>query len=91
MAHISHAEDSFYQHQERLLNEAAFDTFIGALKASFRSPGVRAVWKSARHAYAGEFLEFMDSAYAEVPVTHSLDALAQWKADVASEKASLPH
>lgn len=27
MAHISHAEDSFYQHQDGLLNDAAFETF----------------------------------------------------------------
>jgi hypothetical protein len=87
MAHISHAEDSFYQHQDRLLNDAAFDTFVSALKGSLRSSGLRAVWKRSRNAYASEFVAFMDKAYAETPIDPSIDGLTQWKADVAAEKS----
>jgi hypothetical protein len=86
MAHISHAEDSFYQHKEGLLNDAAFETFVSALKAWFRSCGTRAVWKRVREAYAGEFVEFMDRVYAETPIDPPSDGLAQWKADVAAER-----
>ncbi len=86
MAHISHAEDSFYQHQDGLLNDAAFETFVGALKGWFGSSGIRAVWKGTRNAYPGEFREFMDKACAESRIAHSIDALAQWKADIAAEK-----
>jgi hypothetical protein len=91
MAHISHAEDSFYQHQDGLLNDAAFETFVSALKGWFRSSGVRAVWKRARDAYAGEFVHFMDKVSAETPSVSSIDALAQWKADVAAEKVLASH
>ena len=86
LAHISHAEDSFYQHQDGLLNDAAFETFVSALKGWFRSFGVRAVWKRARDAFAGEFVEFMDKICAETPIASSTDVLAQWKSDVAAEK-----
>jgi hypothetical protein len=86
LAHISHAEDSFYQHQDGLLDDAAFETFVGALRDRFRSSGIRAVWKSARDAYTGEFVEFMDKVYAETPIAPSIDQLAQWKDYVAAEK-----
>jgi hypothetical protein len=85
LAQISHAEDSFYQHRDHLLDDAAFETFVSALKDWSRSSGVRAVWKRVRSAYAGEFVEFMDKVYAETPIAPSIDALAQWKADVAAE------
>jgi hypothetical protein len=91
MAQISHAEDSFYQHHDGLLNDAAFETFVSVLKSWFRSPGTRAVWKRARNAYAGEFVKFMDKAYAETLTDPSIDALAQWKADVAAEKVLATH
>ena len=86
MAHISHAEDSFYQHQDGLLNDAAFETFVFALKGWFRSSGTRAIWKRARNGFAGEFVEFMDKVCAETPIASSTDVLAQWKSDVADEK-----
>ena len=91
MAQISHAEDSFYQHQDELLNDAAFETFVGALKAWFRSSGIRAVWKETRDALAGEFVEFMDEVYEETPIVPTIDALAQWKADFASDKVLTTH
>lgn len=91
VAHISHAEDSFYQHQDGLLNDAAFETFVSALKFWFRSSGVRAVWKGTRNAFAGEFVEFMDKVCAEMRIAPPIDALAQWKADVASEKVLTTH
>jgi len=86
MAHISHAEDSFYQHQDGLLNDAAFETFVGALKGWFRSSGIRAVWKGIRNAYPRDFVEFMDKACAEARIAQPIDTLAQWEADIAAEK-----
>lgn len=91
LAHISHAEDSFYQHQDGLLNDAAFETFVSALKFWYRSSGVQAVWKRARDAYAGEFVDFMDKVSADTVIAPSIYALAQWKADVAAEKVLASH
>jgi hypothetical protein len=87
MAEISHAEDSFYQRQDGLLNDAAFETFVRALESWFRSSGVRALWKRVRSDFTGEFVDFMDRVSAEAPVAPSGDTLAQWKADVLAEQA----
>src|ERR1700733_447510 len=81
LAEISHAEDSFYQYQDGLLNDAAFETFVRALKSWFRSSGVRALWKRARNNFTGDFIEFMDKISAETQATPSGDDLEQWKAD----------
>jgi hypothetical protein len=81
-----HFEDSFYQREEGLLNDAAFETVVAGARLSARSPGWRAAWKITRPNFGGRFLEFMDGVVAksalEPPVDLSLDA---WKASFASE------
>jgi len=57
------------------------------MKGSFRYPGFRAQWKSARRNYGIEFVEFMDKLLAETPVIPPTDMLARWRADIAAEKA----
>ena len=83
-----HFEDSFYQREEGLLNDAAFETVVAGVRLSARSPGWRAAWKLARPNFGGRFLAFMDgqvaAAAAERPVDLSLDA---WKVAFASEAA----
>ena len=81
-----HFEDSFYQREEGLLNDAAFETVVAGVRFSARSPGWRAAWKMARPNFGGPFLAFMDglvaAAAAESPVDLSLQA---WKAAFSSE------
>jgi hypothetical protein len=81
-----HFEDSFYQREEGLLNDAAFETVVAGARLLARSPGVRAAWKIARPNFGGRFLDFMDGVVAgsavEPPVDLSLDA---WKVAFASE------
>ena len=81
-----HFEDSFYQRQEGLLNDAAFETVVAGARLQARSPGFRAAWKSARPNFGGRFLAFMDelvaASAAEPPVGLSLKA---WKIAFASE------
>ena len=80
-----HFEDSFYQREEGLLNDDAFETVVAGVRLSARSPGWRAAWKLARRNFGGRFLDFMDGMVAgaatEPPVDLSLDA---WKAAFAS-------
>src|ERR1700691_4480843 len=47
-AHFFHFEDSFYQREEGLLNDDAFETVVAGARLWARSPGVRAAWKIAR-------------------------------------------
>ena len=84
-----HFEDSFYQREEGLLNDAAFETVVGGVRLLARSPGFRAAWKMARPNFGGRFLDFMDGVVAgsavEPPVDLSLEA---WKSAFASEVAT---
>src|SRR5579859_2463971 len=85
-AHFFHFEDSFYQREEGLLNDAAFETVVAGARLLARSPGFRAAWRMARLNFGGRFLDFMDKVVAgaavEPPVNLSLEA---WKAAFASE------
>jgi hypothetical protein len=81
-----HFEDSFYQREEGLLNDDAFETVVAGARLSARSPGWRADWRMARPNFGGRFLAFMDGVVAasalERPVDLSLDA---WRVAFASE------
>ena len=81
-----HFEDSFYQRQEGLLNDNAFETVVAGARLSARSPGFRAAWRLTRPNFGGRFLAFMDEVVAqsaaEPPVDLSLEA---WKIAFASE------
>ena len=84
-----HFEDSFYQREEGLLNDDAFETVVAGARLIARSPGLRAAWRFARPNFGGRFLAFMDGVVArsalEPPVDLSLEA---WKAAFASEASS---
>ncbi len=83
-----HFEDSFYQRQEGLLNDAAFETVVAGVRLSARSPGWRTAWKLARSNFGGRFLEFMDEAVARSAAEPPADlSLAAWKVAFASEAA----
>lgn len=81
-----HFEDSFYQREEGLLNDDAFETVVAGVRFSARSPGWRAAWRISRSNFGGRFLGFMDglvaAAAVEPPVDLSLEA---WKSAFASE------
>ncbi len=86
-----HFEDSFYQREEGLLNDDAFETVVSGARLTARSPGVRAAWKMARANFGGGFLAFMDKVVAESaaepPVDMSLEA---WKTAFAAEASRSP-
>lgn len=81
-----HFEDSFYQREEGLLNDDAFETVVAGARFSARSPGWRAAWRITRPNFGGRFRDFMDGVVAgsavEPPVDLSLEA---WKVAFASE------
>jgi len=81
-----HFEDSFYQREEGLLNDDAFETVVAGVRLSARSPGWRAAWKMARPNFGGPFLSFMDGVVAAAAVEPPVDvSLEGWKAAFASE------
>jgi len=81
-----HFEDSFYQREEGLLNDDAFETVVAGVRFSARSPGWRAAWRIARPNFGGRFLDFMDGLVAGSAVEPPVDlSLQTWKAAFASE------
>lgn len=78
-------EDTFYQHEQGLLNEEAFETALGGARSLANTVGARAAWRVLRRGYRGRYLAFMDdvvSAGAERP---PIDQLNEWKAACAAE------
>src|SRR5215831_4516076 len=83
-----HFEDSFYQREEGLLNDDAFQTVVAGARLSARSPGWRAAWRIARPNFGGRFLDFMDGVVAGSAVEPPVDlSLETWKIAFASEAA----
>ncbi len=81
-----HFEDSFYQREEGLLNDDAFETVVAGVRLSARSPGWRAAWKLARPNFAGRFLDFMDGVVAGAAALPPVDlSLETWKLAFAAE------
>ena len=74
-----HFEDSFYQREEGLLNDDAFETVVAGARLLARNPGVRAAWRIARPNFGGRFRDFMDGLIAEAAVEPPVDlSLEAW-------------
>jgi hypothetical protein len=81
-----HFEDSFYQREEGLLNDEAFETVVAGVRLLARSPGFRAAWRLARPNFGGRFRDFIDGGVAASAVEPPVDlSLAAWKVAFASE------
>jgi hypothetical protein len=85
-AHFFHFEDSFYQRDGGVLDDAAFETVVAGARLLARSPGVRAAWRLARPNFGGRFRDFMDGVVAKSAVEPPVDlSLEAWKAAFDSE------
>jgi hypothetical protein len=85
-AHFFHFEDSFYQREEGLLNDEAFETVVAGARLLARSPGLRAAWKIARPNFGGRFRDFMDGVVAASATTPPVDlSLEAWKVAFTAE------
>lgn len=84
------AEDSFLQHEDGLLGEAAYASLVASMKGYLSSPGMRAMWKLTRSWYAPGFVAFIENLMREAPVAANADRLAQWRTAVAQELREAP-
>ena len=82
-----HAEDTYYQHDAGLLDEAAYETFVAYQRLAFAQPGLRVQWKRQRASFGGEFRTFMDELLSTTRPSPAIDVLAEWKAELAADKA----
>lgn len=54
------AQDTFRQHQEKLISDDAYDGLIATMKARFSEPGLRAAWIVQRETFSADFRVLMD-------------------------------
>lgn len=85
------AEDSFLQHKDLMLSEAAYASLVASMKAYLTSPGIRAMWKLTHSWYEPGFSSFMQQVMKEVAIAPYADRLAQWQTAVAEENGQAEH
>ena len=90
LARFFHAEDSFYQHREGLLNDFYFEGIAYGLKNSLSSASMRALYRRHRRAFGRDFAEFIDELLNATPISASGYLWAQFKEDTAAETALAP-
>jgi hypothetical protein len=72
-------EDSFLQHEAKLLDKRAFDSWIAGARVYMSAPGLRAIWKLTGQQYCNEYREFVDANIINRPVVASADAFTAWR------------
>ena len=88
-ASFYNAEDTYFQHKEGLLSDAAFASFVASVKGwAARAPGIRAAWRQFRGLFVSEFAEWMDATLAEVTPAAPIDTFAQWRKLVREERGA---
>jgi hypothetical protein len=90
-AQFYHFEDSFFQHEEGLLNEDAFATMLAGIRATAGHPGFRAAWNVTRRLHASRFADFMDAEVARAslePPKNQIPSVDEWRAAYAAETAA---
>lgn len=57
------SEQVFYQHREKLINEAQFNGFTAGAIMVIKTPGGRQWWAQARQLVSKDFCEFLDQRF----------------------------
>jgi hypothetical protein len=79
-AYFVNYEDSFLQHSQGLLDDAAFANVEAALRTTMTGPGHRAAWHVARDAFDRAFQDYMDAIIARTSAAPTTLAVERWKA-----------
>jgi hypothetical protein len=83
-------EDSFFQHQERVLSKPAFETVVTSIRDLCTAPGMRVQWQIQRGAFNRDFAIFMDTLIASVEAAPQMNSMAQWTAILALRGSTKP-
>jgi hypothetical protein len=82
-------EDAFYQHQEGLLDDVAFEAWKRTAAAGMRLAPRRVAWRRVRDSFGADFEAFIDQLVDATPVDRGFVAdVNNWKADLAVERAT---
>jgi hypothetical protein len=83
-ASFYNAEDTYFQHKDGLLSDAAFESYAVNVRGWAAAPGMRAAWRQCRDFFVPEFAGWIDAQAAAV--TPAIPGgFARWRADLAAE------
>ena len=85
-ATITSYAETFYQHRDRLLADAPFQSARGLVTAGLAYPGRRALWRMDRERFESTFRAHVDAMISDEASTHRgiADDLAAWRAALAA-------
>ena len=82
VAYINHVEDSFHQHEDGLLNDAAYEHFVRGLTLALATPGIRLALQSFLKRRDDAFSPFIENIMNSTPVEQRGDPVARWKQSI---------
>lgn len=78
------AEDSFFQHEQGLLDDVAFASFVSSLKSGMGARGLAAGWLMTADMYEPQFRAFVTRTSGDLSTTSGTNrGLEAWKATIA--------
>ena len=89
-AAVVNGEDTFLQHEAGLISDDVFEGFSTLMRTVCAQVGWRVMWRRTRSTRGNGYRKFLDHMVAETPVAAPADELANWRADVATERAGVP-
>ncbi len=81
------AEDTFYQHENGLLDDEPYAGFVNAIRATVANPATRLIWEFHRKGYGPAFGAFVDKLAGETapgPLIIPDEQLAMWRASMSA-------
>ncbi|HEX3673431.1 MAG TPA: hypothetical protein VHU87_04090 [Rhizomicrobium sp.] len=80
------AEDSFFQHQQGLLDETAFESFESSIKSGMGAAGIAAAWLMTANMYEPQFRDYMNRMMGDLkaPSVRARRGLESWKDAIAT-------
>ena len=80
------AEDSYFQHQQGLLDDMAFESFESSVKSGMGAGGVAAAWVMTANMYEPQFRDYMNRMMGDLkaPSARIQRGLDRWKEAIAA-------
>lgn len=80
-------EDTFHQFRRGMVEPVVFETACAQMRFQASQPGMRAAWRMMRGTFEPGFAGYVDGIMRETPAAAPRDMAAEWKAQVAGERA----
>jgi hypothetical protein len=80
------AEDSFFQHEQGLLDDVAFESFESSIKSGMGAAGMAAGWIMTANMYEPKFRDYMNRSMGDLkmPSARTSRGLEAWKTALAA-------